>query len=172
MTDEQTPTRILGSLRLADGRGIVRMQERYATEIEDLWSAITEPERLARWLGAIEGDLRIGGTFRAHFLASGWEGTGTVQACDPPHHLLLMTQDADGSNESLVEVTLAADGAQTLMTWEEQVPPDLLPEYGAGIQVHVEDLAAYLQGRGRCDSDVRVAELLVAYGPLRPHIDP
>jgi hypothetical protein len=40
---------ILGSLRSADGKGIVRMQDRFDTDIDDLWSALTDPRRLARW---------------------------------------------------------------------------------------------------------------------------
>ena len=34
-----------------------------------------DPLRLARWLGEVEGDLRLGGEYRARFFASGWEGT-------------------------------------------------------------------------------------------------
>ena len=60
-------TRILGSLRSADGKGAVRMEDRYDTGIDDLWSALTDPRRLARWLGEVEGDLRLGGEFRARF---------------------------------------------------------------------------------------------------------
>src|SRR6266508_4517330 len=63
--------RILGSLRSADGKGIVRMEDRYDTDIDDLWSALTDPARLARWIGEVEGDLRVGGEFRTHFFASG-----------------------------------------------------------------------------------------------------
>jgi uncharacterized protein YndB with AHSA1/START domain len=78
-----TGDRILGSLRSGDGKGIVRMEDRFATDIDDLWSALTDPPRLARWIGEVEGDLRLGGEFRAHFFASGWEGTGRVEACEP-----------------------------------------------------------------------------------------
>ena len=64
MTRNQRPAaRILGSLRSADGTGVVRIEDRYDTDIDDLWSAITEPDRLARWFGQVEGDLRIGGKF-------------------------------------------------------------------------------------------------------------
>src|SRR5580658_1411346 len=69
-------SRILGSLRSADGKGAVRMEDRFDTDIDDVWSAFTDPLRLARWLGEVEGDLRLDGEFRAHFFASGWEGTG------------------------------------------------------------------------------------------------
>jgi uncharacterized protein YndB with AHSA1/START domain len=64
--------RILGSLRSADGKGVVRMETRLDTEIDGVWSALTDPGRLALWLGEFEGDLRLGGKFRAHFSASGW----------------------------------------------------------------------------------------------------
>jgi hypothetical protein len=40
--------RILGSLRSADGVGVVRIEDRYDTGIDDLWAAITDPDRLAR----------------------------------------------------------------------------------------------------------------------------
>src|SRR5690348_2430112 len=66
-TNARGAERILGSLSSVDGRGVVRMEDRYDTDIDDLWSAVTDPRRLARWLGDVEGDLRLGGEFRAHF---------------------------------------------------------------------------------------------------------
>lgn len=75
--------RILGSLRSADGKGIVRMEDRFDTDVDDLWSALTDPRRLARWMGEVEGDLRPGGEFRARFFATGWEGTGRVKRASP-----------------------------------------------------------------------------------------
>jgi len=159
--------RILGSLRSADGKGIVRMEDRFDTDIDDLWSALTDPLRLARWLGEVEGDLRLGGEFRARFFASGWEGTGRVDACEPPRHLLVLTKDPDVPYELVIEATLTADGGQTILILEERgMPLDQLAAYGAGIQVHVEDLAAYIAGRERCDASARWAELLPAYQDL------
>ena len=160
-------TRILGSLRSADGKGIVRMEDRYDTDIDDLWSALTDPRRLARWLGDIEGDLRLGGEFRARFFASGWEGTGRVEACEPPRHLLVLTKDPDVPYELVIEATLTADGDQTILVLEERgMPLDHLAAYGAGIQVHIEDLAAHITGRERCDAEARWNELLPAYQDL------
>ena len=159
--------RILGSQRSADGKGIVRMEDRYDTDIDDLWSALTDPRRLARWLGDIEGDLRLGGEFRARFFASGWEGTGRVEACEPPRHLLVLTKDPDVPDERVIEATLTADGDQTILVLEERgMPLDHLAAYGAGIQVHVEDLAAHIAGRERCDGEARWSELLPAYQDL------
>jgi uncharacterized protein YndB with AHSA1/START domain len=100
---EPAGNRILGRLRTHDGTGVVSVQDRFDTDIDDLWSAITDPARLARWLGEIEGDLRVGGEFRAHFsLASGWEGTGWVEACEPPRRLLVRTVDDVHKQEQFI----------------------------------------------------------------------
>jgi uncharacterized protein YndB with AHSA1/START domain len=162
-----TGPRILGSLRSAGGKGTVRIEDRFDTDIGDLWSALTDPRRLARWLGEVEGDLRLGGEFRARFLASGWEGTGHVEACQPPRRLLLQTMQPGKPDEHFIEVTLAADGDQTVLAWEERgMPLGQLAAYGAGIQVHVEDLAAHLAGRERCDAGARWNQLHPAYQDL------
>jgi uncharacterized protein YndB with AHSA1/START domain len=158
--------RILGSLRAADGKGVVRMQDRFDADIGDLWSALTDPRRLARWLGKVEGDLHLGGEFRFHFFASGSEGTGRVDACEPSRRLLL-TMALGQPDEDVIEATLAAGGDQAILVWEERgMPLDLLAAYGAGVQIHVEDLAAYLAGRERGDAKVRWNELFPAYQDL------
>jgi hypothetical protein len=47
-SNQRSDSRILGSLRSEDGKGVVRIEDRYDTDIDDLWSAITSPDRLAR----------------------------------------------------------------------------------------------------------------------------
>jgi hypothetical protein len=49
---------IPGSLGSADGTGVVGVEDRFHTDIDDLWSAFTALGRLARWYGQLEGDLR------------------------------------------------------------------------------------------------------------------
>jgi len=158
--------RLLGSLRSADGKGVVRMEARFDTDIDDLWSALTDPRRLARWIGEVEGDLRLGGEYRFCFFASGSEGTGRVDACEPPRRLLL-AMALGQPDEDVIEVTLAADGDQTILVWEERgMPLDLLAAYGAGVQIHVEDLGAHIAGRERGDAGARWDELMPAYQDL------
>lgn len=164
--------RIMGSLRPADGKGIVRMEDRYDTDIDDLWSALTNPERLARWIGEVEGDLRLGGEFRTHFFASGSNSTGRVEACEPPQRLLLQTKHVDKLYELVIEATLTADGDQTVLVVEERgMPLNLLHGYGAGIQIHFEHLADHIAGRVPRDIEeskieARWEELLPAYQDL------
>ena len=64
-SDARGGTRILGSLRSADGKGVVRVEDRFDTDIDDMWLVLTDPLRLARWIGEVEGDLRLGGEYRA-----------------------------------------------------------------------------------------------------------
>ena len=169
-SNARTGTRILGSLRSADGAGVLRIEDRYNTHIDDLWSALTDPGRLARWIAEVEGDLRVGGQFRARF-TSGWEGTGHVEACEPPRRLRVLTRGADEPGEEVLEATLTADGDQTVLFIEARgLPMEYLAAHGAGWQVHLEDLAAHLAGRERCDIKARWSELIPSYQDLAAEV--
>jgi uncharacterized protein YndB with AHSA1/START domain len=164
-------SRVLGSLRSADGKGMVRMEDRFDTDIDDLWAALTDPRRLARWYGEVEGDLRLGGVFRARVFASGWEGTGRVEACEPPRRLVVASKEPEQPEEDVMEVTLAADGDQTVLILEHRgLPLEHLAGYGAGTQVHVEDLAGHIAGRERADAEPRWALLMPIYQDLAAKI--
>jgi uncharacterized protein YndB with AHSA1/START domain len=167
--DVRADHRITGSLRSLDGKGIVRMEGSYDTEIADLWSALTDPPRLSRWVAEVEGDLRLGGEFRAVF-TSGWEGAGRVDVCEPPHRLLV-TFDPGLEDQTVIEAQLVAEGAQTRLVVEERgLPLAQLAGHGAGWQAHVEDLAAHLAGRRRTDWATRWHELAPSYREMP--IDP
>jgi uncharacterized protein YndB with AHSA1/START domain len=176
MTSTPPPGRLLGSLRSADGAGVVRIQDRYDTDIEDLWKAITDPARLARWYGRVEGDLRPGGQFRTYVEAADIEGTGRVEACEPPRRLQLTTRETDESYQrgqgvppydEGIEVTLTAVGDQTDLTIQIRgMPLDKIAFYGVGWQIHAEHLATYLAGRERGDTEARWDELIPPYQDL------
>ena len=153
---------LVGSLRAVDGKAVVRMEDVFDTSINDMWSAVTDPERLARWIARVEGNLQLGGEFRASFTSS-WEGPGRVDACDPPRHLLV-TMSPGQPDQTVITADLVADGDQTRLIVEEHgLPLDEAADYGAGWQAHVEDLAAYLASRPPSDWRTRWAELTPAY---------
>jgi len=173
-------TRILGSLRSASGKGVVRIEDRFNTDIDDLWSALTDPARLARWHGQVEGDLRPGGEFRVYLEADDVESTGRVEMCEPPRRMLVTTRETDESYrkgqgvppfDAVTEVTLTADGDQAILVIEVQgMPLDKIAFYGAGWQIHAENLAAYLAGRQRGDTEARWGELVPPYQDLAASI--
>src|SRR5689334_6468122 len=167
--DVQPSPRILGTLRIEDGIGVVRIEDSFDADIEDLWSAVTEPSRLTRWLCEVEGDLRVGGEIRMRFHGSGWEGTSVIQACDRPNHFQLTGKDEGLDYETVTEVWLKAEGAKTRLIREGRgMPIDKLPAYGAGMQIEVEDLAAYLAGSQPGDVETRWSALQAAYDDLAP----
>ena len=181
MTGNARPgTRILGSLGSADGTGVVRIEDRYDTDIDDLWSAITDPARLARWHGQVTGDLRPGGQFGLYIAADDIEATGRVDACEPPRRLLVTTRETDESYlrgngvppfDETLEATLTADGDQTILVIEVQgMPLDKIAFYGTGWQIHAENLAAHIAGRERRDTEARWNELIPPYQDLAAKI--
>jgi uncharacterized protein YndB with AHSA1/START domain len=156
---------ILGTLRAENGVGVVRIEDRFDAGIDEVWSALTEPARLAQWYGEVDGDLRAGGEFRARVFASGWEGTGRITACEPPCRFATVSAEA-GRDEAVHEVTLTADGDGTVIVYENQtVPLDFLWAYGVGEQIHVEDLGLHLTGHERNDES-RWGALEPAYREL------
>jgi uncharacterized protein YndB with AHSA1/START domain len=161
---------VLGSLHSDSGEGIVRMEDRLDIGIDDLWGALTDPDRLACWFGEIEGELSPGSGFRVRIALAG-KRTGEVEACEPPQRLLLTMRDPDPQpgqpEQTVIEAQLFAEGAQTRLVWEERgVPVNLLPAYGAGIQIHVEHLADYITGRELRNVEARWNELFPAYEAL------
>jgi uncharacterized protein YndB with AHSA1/START domain len=181
MTGNASPdTRILGSLRSVDGAGVVRIEDRYDTDIDDLWSAITDPVRLARWHGQVEGDLRVGGEFRLYLAADDIDSIGHVDVCEPPRRLVVTTRETDESYrkgqgvppfDSVREITLTPDGEQTILVIEVRgMPVDKIAFFGAGWQIHAENLAAFLAGRDAGDVEARWEALVPAYRDLAANI--
>jgi uncharacterized protein YndB with AHSA1/START domain len=177
VTDEAHASgRILGSLRSEDGQGVVRMEDRFNAGIEDVWAALTDPSLLSQWYGEVEGDLRLGGEYRARVLATGSEVNGRVEACERPGRLRVTVRETEESwregqgtppFDERTEVTLTADGDQTALVIEVRgMPAEMLFAYGTGWQIHVEDLGAHLAGRGRGDAAARWPELQPAYQAL------
>ena len=157
--------KLLGTLhRLDDQRGAVRVEDVYATDIDDLWEACTDPARLSRWIAEVSGDLVAGGSFRGSF-TSGFEGSGRIEACERPSRLLVTTWEDDApERESTIEVVLTSvDGGTRLVVEERGVPLDQVASYGAGWQVHAEDLAAHVAGNDRDEDPSRWSHAVSTY---------
>jgi len=102
----------------------------YDTTVEDLWDAMTTPERLARWFLPVEGDLLVGGRYQLKGNAG-----GTISRCDPPQRLDLTWEFMGGT--SWVNLRLAPDGRKARLTLEHiahkgGIGEDHLKQYGPG----------------------------------------
>jgi len=59
--------------RSVDGDEVVSvlLRRAYGASVQDVWSAVTDPERIARWFMPVSGDLREGGDFQLQGNAGG-----------------------------------------------------------------------------------------------------
>ena len=115
-TDPRGPD---GTVTVAPDGARVEFRRRYATAPGDLWSAMTEPARARRWLGALHGDLRAGGTYELR-MGEDRPGAddvahGDVLVCDPPHALEI-TWSFPGETTSHVRAQVHADGDGAVLT--------------------------------------------------------
>jgi uncharacterized protein YndB with AHSA1/START domain len=124
--------RELGNHPVATGAGRSLLLRRvYDAPIEDVWHACTDPERLSRWLGPIEGDFRLGGRFQLKDNAG-----GDIVRCEEPT-LLAVTWTMGEGMPTEVEVRLATgDGGRTVFELEHSSPAEIVDElvrmYGPG----------------------------------------
>ena len=154
-----------GTIEDAPGGGyLLRFAQTYPTTPEDLWDAVTDRERLSRWMAPYEGDLRLGGRWLARYDDGTAFTEGTVTACDPPRSFTT-TWQARGEDETTVVVTVepAPDGASLRLEHAGVGSRD----YGAGWHTYLEllelDLAGDHDGVAAFDWDARYAELQSRY---------
>ncbi len=130
----------------------------------EVWSALTEPERLGEWLAQAVLEHREGGAVGFDFGEGGVCG-GRVLVFDPP---IALEYEWDFPNEdrSVVRWELrATDGERSthLTLVHSLLGPDVVPGYGAGWHAHLDQLAGYLAGD--------VPEWVLLYTELRPRYD-
>jgi len=120
-----------GRVPAGEGRSVT-LRRTYKAPIDDVWDALTNPERIGRWFLPVSGDYRLGG----HFQFEGNAG-GEIVACDRPNRLRV-TWAMPGmgpAGGSEVELRLRAAGdAATVFELEHTaiVPDEMWNEYGPG----------------------------------------
>lgn len=126
--------RAVGEGRIAAGPGrTIRLQRDYDASIDDVWDALTNPERVSRWFLPISGDFRLGGRYQLEGNAG-----GEIVACEKPNRLKVTWVYGDPQSEadvSELELRLSsADAGKTSVTLEHTaiVPDEMWSEYGPG----------------------------------------
>jgi len=80
---------------------------------------------------------------------------------------MVMTKEVTEPYDKTIEFRLTPDGDQTMLVIEVKgMPVDKIAFYGVGWQIHAENLAAYLAGGERGDTEARWDELVPAYQDL------
>ncbi|KAA0024676.1 SRPBCC family protein [Antrihabitans cavernicola] len=122
-------SRTVGSRVLDAGEArVITVSQTYPTDVDDLWDACTNPERIPRWFLPISGDLRLGGTYQFDGNAG-----GTIEKCDPPSSFAATWEY--GGEVSWIEVTVSAvgdDKAQFTLEHIAHVDDERWTEFGPG----------------------------------------
>jgi uncharacterized protein YndB with AHSA1/START domain len=122
--------REVGSGRIAAGEGrAVRLRRTYDAPIDDVWDALTSPERINRWFLPVSGDFRVGGRYQ-------FEGNagGQIVACEKPNRLLVTWGFAEMGGDaaaSELELRLTPDGDEA--TVFELVHTAIVPDDAWGL---------------------------------------
>ena len=132
-----TPT---GRIEQRDGELVLVQTRTFRAPVEDVWAAVTEPERLARWIGTWTGDPTSGSVSFAMTFEGQEEGDPMViRVCEPPHRLHLTTQVGD--DQWLLELDLThADGVTTLTFRQPAIRADQVGDVAPGWDYYLDRL--------------------------------
>jgi uncharacterized protein YndB with AHSA1/START domain len=126
--------REVGEGRIPAGTGkAIRLRRRYDAPIEEVWDALTTPDRINRWFLPVSGDFRIGGRYQLEGNAG-----GEIVACERPNRLKVTWvygENATDADVSEVELRLSAVDAETTAFELEHtavVPEEFWDQYGPG----------------------------------------
>ena len=134
------------------GRLLVLRRE-YPDAIDEVWAALTESDRLARWIGTYTG--RGGAGTTVAFTLTGEADAGgevappvtvPVVECAPPRRLVVDIPDADGGAWRIA-VTLSDESGSTVLRFEQHLVEGFdAADVEAGWRWHLDRLGAALQG--------------------------
>lgn len=128
----------------------VLLRRSYRAGVEDVWEALTEPERMQRWFMPISGELKVGGAYQLEGNAG-----GEILECEPPSRFKVTF----GGPTSLLEIRLAAgdEDETTSLELEHSVPAAIAGSgagalyVGPGWDGALLGLALYVAGQAQGD---------------------
>ena len=104
----------------------VTLTRLYETSVDDLWDAVTSPQRIPRWFLPVDGDIQLGGRYQLKGNAG-----GTITACTPPTHFAATWEFAGAT--SWIDVRLTAERDRARLTLEHTaIIADHWDQFGPG----------------------------------------
>ena len=133
-----TPT---GRIEQDGDRRRLVLTRTFSAPAEDVWAAVTQPDRLARWIGTFTGDPVSG---RVLFRMTAEEGAPEedveIRACEPPSRLWLTFHV--GEDAWSVDLDLAETDGVTTLTFAQPVDPAQVENVGPGWEYYLDRLVA------------------------------
>jgi uncharacterized protein YndB with AHSA1/START domain len=151
-----------------DGRQRLEFRRSWPDPIEDVWSALTEPDRLGRWIGVYEGERRVGGSGTFAMTQEEGEHAGsptTIVECDPPRRLVIEWVQPD-SDAWRVDLDLWVEGGRTVLRFVQIFPAGAdVTDMAMGWHWYLDKLDTEVSGRPQpADWHAFIAEVGPAYG--------
>ncbi|HEU4332407.1 MAG TPA: SRPBCC family protein [Lapillicoccus sp.] len=141
---------LLGTITRTGDTAEASFDRVYDTDPADLWRAVTEPDRLARWFAPVDGDLEPGGTFTVRFDDNAVRGC-RLTACDAPRGFAWEWPHATHTSLVTVAVEPAGDQARLRVT-HARLSASSVAGYTAGWDVYVRRLDDEVAGRAVADT--------------------
>ena len=121
--------RTVGTRTIDTGEAhVITISQSYDTDPADLWDAVTNIERIPRWLMPISGELKVGGSYQLEGQAG-----GTILTCDPPNDFTATWEY--GGNTSWIDVSITSespDRARLVLEHIAHVDDEIWHEFGPG----------------------------------------
>ncbi|MEU5877083.1 SRPBCC family protein [Spirillospora sp. NPDC047279] len=121
--------RSIGSRVLEAGEArTLTISQAYEADLDDVWDACTNIERIPRWFLPVSGELRLGGRYQFEGQAG-----GTIERCDPPKSFAATWEY--GGQTSWIEVRLTPEeDGRTRFELEHiaHVDDQMWEQYGPG----------------------------------------
>ena len=134
------------------GRLLVLRRE-YPDAIDEVWAALTESDRLARWIGTYAGQGGAGTTVAFTLTGEADAGgevappvTVPIVECAPPRRLVVDIPDTNGGAWRIA-VTLSDESGSTVLRFEQHLVEGFdAADVAAGWRWYLDRLGAALQG--------------------------
>lgn len=130
MTTNVTP-HPTGRIEQRDGTAYLVFERHFRAPINDVWAAVTESDRLVRWIGHWSGDPSTGAVsfWMTAEAADAPEEIIHIDECVPPRRVVMRSaRPDDGSLEWTWQIDLAEADGTTTLTFAQEVGDTLLAE--------------------------------------------
>ena len=146
MSDGSVPT--TGRREERQGRACLVLERTFRAPIDDVWAAVTEPARLARWIGTWDGDPAEG-SVEFRMTAEGEDidaQTFHIRECVPPTRLVVDSKapyDSEVPVDWRIELTLTESDGVTALEFVQGLPePRMAENVGPGREYYLDRLVA------------------------------
>ena len=148
-----------------DGSRRLEFRRSWPEPVEDVWSALTDPDRLARWIGAYDGARGPGGTGTFTMTQEEGEHSGepmTIRECDPPRRLVVEWVQQETENWS-VALDLWTEEGRTVLRFVQVFPAGAdVVDFALGWHWYLDKLGAEVS---RSEQPGAWEPFLAAVGP-------